>query len=165
MERPQRGPDGRENKSRSFWDFFALAENGKLKSTVLINSFALSLLYLAVYILSYSLLLGPVDAMIDKQLPVFWINCIESVIPAAAATALCLTFFLFSRDKRVVPAAYVWLLIFSLILLIALFFALGPEDRPDFAQLYAMFVPAPLLIGCGSSAAIYLRYRKQQYPN
>lgn len=149
---------------RRFWDIFLLTENGKLKSSFLVYAFSLSLLFLVFYFLAYGLLLGPIEALVKDTLPVPWINLIESVVPAVVSTASCLLFFLISRDKRLVPAAFLFLFLYALFLLIAVSLALRPEDRSDFMQLYSMFVPVPLFFGCGSSIAIYLKYRKKQNP-
>ena len=42
----------------SFWDAFRLTENGHVKSTLLLNSFCLSILFLAVYGAAFFLLHG-----------------------------------------------------------------------------------------------------------
>ena len=46
----------------SFWDAFRLTENGHVKSTLLLNSFCLSILFLAVYGAAFFLLTDPIHA-------------------------------------------------------------------------------------------------------
>ena len=43
----------RAQKADSFWNAFRLTENGHVKSTLLLNSFCLSILFLAVYFAAF----------------------------------------------------------------------------------------------------------------
>ena len=58
-----------------------LTEEGKPKSTILIYSFSLSLLFIVVFLISYWLLLEPLEMALQKS-PVVVRNIVEYTIPA-----------------------------------------------------------------------------------
>ena len=61
----------RAQRADSFWNAFQLTENGHVKSTLLLNSFCLSILFLAVYFAAFYLLADPIHALLSPApLPV-----------------------------------------------------------------------------------------------
>ena len=86
----------------------------------------LSFVILIVYIVSYVLLMPFLDNLIGGG-PVWLVNLAESLVPALIATgAVMLTWPLF-RDKRVLPAAYVWLALIALAILAGVVFRLRDD--------------------------------------
>ena len=86
----------------------------------------------------------------------------ESLVPAIAGTVVCgLTWLLFP-DKRLVPAAYVWLALMALTVLITMMVLLEGESeaRMLFLHFFAMAVPAPLILGGIMSFFLYRRHLK-----
>ncbi|MDL2317760.1 hypothetical protein LJC74_01520 [Eubacteriales bacterium OttesenSCG-928-A19] len=149
-------------RKRTFWDAFTLVENGRLKSTFLLYSFALAFVFLAVYILAFWLLLGPLDALIGGRLPVWLTNAVEGLVPGILATALCLLPFARVSNRRMAPAAYVWLALLVLPTLLILVFMLDPQDRGAFFAIAAPMVLLPLAIGVASAFLVYFRQIKKQ---
>ena len=107
----------------SFWDAFRLTENGHVKSTLLLNSFCLSILFLAVYGAAFFLLTDPIHA---------WL----ALAPRAV--------------ENLVSAL---LLLLALASLVTMLLLLRGDSGASvlFLQLFGMMVPVPLLMGFGSS--------------
>lgn len=62
----------------SFWDAFRLTENGHVKSTLLLNSFCLSILFLAVYGAAFFLLTDPIHAWLalaPRAVEIWSVHC------------------------------------------------------------------------------------------
>ncbi len=159
-----RTPEKKESKADKFWNIFLFTKNGKLKSTLIVNSFSLSLLFMAIYGLSYLMLIDPLENMLAARYGVALASFAESAVPALAGTVLCCSLFFVFRDKRLVPGAYVWLLLFSLFVLFYLLVTLQSGDRGVFLSLYGMIVPAPLILGGGCRAYLYVKRKKEEPP-
>ena len=115
----------------SFWDAFRLTENGHVKSTLLLNSFCLSILFLA---------------------PRAVENLVSALLPALIGTAICALTHLICHPQTVL-AAYGWLLLLALASLVTMLLLLRGDSGASvlFLQLFGMMVPVPLLMGFGSS--------------
>lgn len=155
----------RANRANSFWDAFLMTENGKVKSTLLIYSFFLSVVYLAVYFAAFILLLDPIHAVTENaSLAVVYLT--EALVPAIAGTAVCgLTWKLF-RDKRLMIATYAWLVVMALTVLMTMLVLFG-DDKASlmlFLQFFALSVPAPLILGCGMTFLLYRRHLRNPPP-
>lgn len=149
------------NRANSFWDAFLMTENGKVKSTLMIYSLFISFLYLAVYFAAFIFLLEPLHGMTENA-SITVVYLAESLVPAIAGTVVCgLTWLLFP-DKRLVPAAYVWLALMALTVLITMMVMLEGESeaRMLFLHFFAMAVPAPLILGGMMSFFLYRRHLK-----
>lgn len=153
-----------KKRGDAFWDIFLPTKNGKIKSTLLIYTFCLSILFLFVYILSYLLLLDGLDAMLSGKLPLLWVNVVESLIPAVIGTCFCNLFHFAFADKRLVPVSYVWLLFYAVAASLYLLVGSPPEARSTAFQLLMLVVPAPVLTGCSLAAYLYLRHQKRHPP-
>lgn len=155
----------RTNKANSFWDAFLMTENGKVKSTLLIYSFFLSVVYLAVYFAAFIFLLDPIHAMTDGA-PMAAVYLAEALIPAVAGTAVCGLSWKLFRDKRLMPATYAWLVVMALVVLVTMLVLFGDDagSRNLFLQFFALSVPAPLILGCGMTFLLYRRYLRNPPP-
>lgn len=142
-----------------FWSAFQMTENGKVKSTLMLYSFCLCWVFLAVYVLCFALLNRPLDALLSG-LPVAAVNLVEALVPAAAGTAVCCLTWLLPGDKRLLPAAYLWLALLVLACLITLIVLMGWQSAPLILQFFGMFTLAPLLLGLGSSMLLYRRRQR-----
>jgi len=149
-----------KKRGDAFWSIFLPTKDGKIKSTLLIFTFCLSILFLSVYILSYLLLLDSLDTKLSGKLPLFWVNVVESLIPAVIGTCLCNLLHFAFADKRLVPIAYVWLLFYAVAASLYLLVGSPPEARSTAFQLLMLVVPAPVLTGCSLAAYLYLRHQK-----
>lgn len=141
-EKPEKPP------KRKFWQNLLIMDSGDLKKLLSLSSLMLSFAILFVYIASYVLLMPLIDRLIGSG-PVFAVNLAESLLPPLIATsAVMLTWPLF-RDKRVLPAAYLWLLLFSLIILIGVFIRLhnDPDALRGFLYIFAWDALPSVIIG------------------
>ena len=135
----------------SFWDAFRLTENGHVKSTLLLNSFCLSILFLAVYGAAFFLLTDPIHAWLALA-PRAVENLVSALLPALIGTAICALTHLICHPQTVL-AAYGWLLLLALASLVTMLLLLRGDSGASvlFLQLFGMMVPVPLLMGFGSS--------------
>lgn len=145
----------------SFWGAFQMTENGKVKSTLLLYSFCLSWVLLAVYGGCFALFNPRLDGAL-QGLPVGLITVIEALVPAAAGTAAGFLAWLLPGDKRLLPAAYIWLTLLMLACLIALMIMMGWDSAGLILQFFGMFVLAPLALGLGASLLAYYQYWKKR---
>lgn len=142
-------------KKHSFWDPLSMMEGGHLKSTFLMYSFALSLLFLAAAAVFYLALIDPIEAAFAAA-PVWLRGALESLVPALATALFAALCQRLARDKRLAAAAFLWLLLYAALLLVGMLSSLDAGDRGAFMQLYVQTVPAPLLFG-GALTALGLR--------
>ncbi len=142
---------------RSFWDFFSVAEGGRLKDTFLLYSFVLGFVDLGCYLACYALLLGPIDRILPPGMPTMLKNLLETLLPSAVGTGFCLLFYRWVRDKRLVPAGYVWMTVYIVTTAAMMRFILPPSQWTDFLTLLAMFATAPVLLGGTCALLVYWR--------
>ena len=141
----------------SFWNAFQMTENGHVKSTLLLNSFCLAVLFIAVYFAAFYLLTDPIHAMLTA-VPTAVESLVNALVPAIVGTAFCALAHLICKPQTVL-AAYLWLLVLSLAILITMLLMLrGQGGTALFLSLFAMLVPAPLL--CGIGCALWVLRRK-----
>lgn len=141
-----------------------LTEEGKPKSTVLIYSFSLSLLFMVVFLVSYWLLLEPLEKALQSSSVVLR-NIVEYTVPAIAGCIPCVALsFAFKVRMNMVPAAFTWLCVIDLIMIVTMVFMV---DRTDWATEYGLFmaitgVPMLLsaLLGTVASQVVYRRRKK-----
>jgi len=145
-----------------FWGAFQMTENGRVKSTILLYSFCLCWVLLAVYGGCFALLNPWLDGLLSgSALPVWLISLVEALAPAAAGTAAASLVWLLPGDKRLLPAGYLWLTLLMLACLVALIILMGLENTGWVLQFFGMFVLAPLALGVGSSMLLYYQYWKK----
>lgn len=133
-----------------FWDMFRFTKDGKPKSSLVVTSFSLSILLMALYAVLYYFLADPMEKLFGgwPHLPVVLLEAILPAIPGALVSLLLMRFI---GNKRVVPLAYLWLFLYAAAMLIAMLVSLrGEADaRAAFLSVFAMVVPAPVLLGGG----------------
>ena len=142
-----------EESGRHFWDLFALTENGHLKNTTLMYAFALSFLFIFIYGVAYFALLQPLDRMLAGNFSVRLVNIIESAVPSLAATTLCMCAFMIIQEKKIIPLAYAFVFVYAVVILVIILADQGTAD--PLLQVYLLFVPIPVIMGCAASALIY----------
>ena len=143
--------EARAKRAESFWNAFRLTENGHVKSTLLLNSFCLAAVFLAVYAAAFFLLTDPSHAWLVHA-PRAVENLANALLPALIGTAVCALTHFICRPQTVL-AAYFWLLLLALASLVTMLLLLRGERGASllFLQLFGMMVPAPLLLGIGSA--------------
>lgn len=150
----------------SFWGAFQMTENGKVKSTLLLYSFCLCWVFIAVYGVLFFFLIDPLHAL-TAGAPAFVENLVGTLVPTVIGAAVCgLTWFLSRTEKRLLPAAYLWVFLLMLACLITLLIYSRGEGEVQFLilQMFGMFVLPPLVLGGGSSVFLYYRYWKKNKP-
>lgn len=149
--------------AKSFWGAFQMTENGKVKSTLLLYSFCLCWVLLLVYGGCFALFSPLLDGLKDS-LPVMAVTVIEALVPAIVGTAAASLVWLLPGDKRLLPAAYLWLALLMLACLITLIIMMGLGSAGLILQFFGMFVLAPLALGLGTSVLLYYLYWKKRPP-
>lgn len=143
-------------RADSFWNAFQLTENGHVKSTLLLNSFCLSIVFLAVYFAAFYLLADPIHALLSPA-PLAVENLASALLPAAAGTAVCGLTHLLCRPQTVL-ASYLWLLALAAAILVVMLLMLhGGAGTALFLSFYAILVPAPLISGIAASLWVLRR--------
>lgn len=157
--------NGGKREKNSFWDMFRFTKNGRPQSTAILMSFSYSLLFLAIYMAAYFLLLDPIHALFGSG-PVWLDRLAESLLPALAGAVVCALPMLIAQEKRFIPMAYVWLLAYSAASLIAMLAVLWDDvaARAIFLSIYGMTVPETLVLGGGLAIGLYVRYRRNHQP-
>lgn len=162
LKKEERARD-RTKRSNRFWRSFLFTENGNVKSTLLLNSFCLSVVCIVVYLVAYFYLVDWLHPLVARQ-SIVVVNLVEALVPAVAGTAVCNLAWLISKEKRLLPATYLWLILMAVACFITMLVILGndAQARNLFFHFFALFVPAPLVTGAGVSFFLYLRYRKKR---
>ena len=151
----------RSKQSEGCLSAFRMTENGKVKSTLLLYSFFLCLAYIAVYALLFAVLIVPLNDLTSGASPAVT-NLVGALVPALLGTAVCAVTWPLCKDRRLMPAAYLWLLALGAACFLTLQLLLMGEGTAQLlvAQFFALFVLAPVVLGCGLSWFLYGRYRK-----
>lgn len=149
----------------SFWGAFRMTENGRVKSTLLLYSFCLCWVLLALYGGCFALFNPWLDGLLAQSgLPVWLVSAIEALVPSVVGTAVASLVWLLPGDKRLLPAGYIWLTLLLLACLIALIIMMGRESVGLILQFFGMFVLAPLVLGLGTSLLVFYLYWKKRPP-
>lgn len=149
------------NKLDRFWRVLFLTEEGRPKSAMFLYSFCLSLLFFVLYMLSYGVLIDLIETAFAGE-TVLVRNILQSVLPGLAASVVCCAMFFLFPDKRLVPAAYLWLAVYALAALITMFFITEKEEFRVFLYFFAMLVPVGLISGGTISFLLFRRSRRRK---
>lgn len=142
---------------RKFWQNLLIMDSSDLKRLLSLSSLMLSFAVLFVYAAAYLLLMPLLDRLVGQG-PVLLATLIEAIIPAIIGTMAVMVTWPVFRDKRVLPAAYIWLTLFALLVLIIVLINLRGDLAAGKAFLYffAWEVLPALIIG---NLAVWRRYR------
>ena len=152
----------RQERTDSFWSAFQFTENGKPKSSLIVYTFSLSILFAAAYFLCYEgairLLTGPLSS-----LPAWAGNLLIALLASAAGAAACCLPHRFFSDKRLVFGGHLWLCAYAAAVLAIMLVMLGfTEGFGSFLVFFAWFVLPPVAAGTGASALLYRRDRAKK---
>ena len=141
-----------------------LTEEGKPKSTILIYSFSLSLLFIVVFLISFWILLEPLEMALQKA-PVVLRNIVEYTVPAVVGCIPCVALsFAFKERMNMVPAAFTWLCVIDVIMFVTMVFMVDMSDWTTEYDLFLAIVGIPMLIsavlGTVASQVVYHRRKK-----
>ena len=103
---------------------------------------------------------APEDAVFVPDIPAAVAYLVESLIPAVVGTVICFLPWPLLKEKRIIPASYIWMFLLMGACLITMLVLM--QDEPETRRLFLLFfvqaVPAPVLLGCVTSAVCYYRY-------
>lgn len=150
---PERPP------KRHFWQNFLTEDSGEIRKILTMSSFALSFLLLIIHFTAYILLMPLLEKIFGGG-PRLIATLAEAVIPALIAVGAVMLCWPLFKDKRVLPAAYIWLLIFALVIFIGVVIKLrnDPEARSMFVYVFSWDVIPSLLIGNFAAWRRYLEF-------
>lgn len=141
-----------------------LTEEGKPKSTLLIYSFSLSLLFIVVFLVSYWLLLEPLEMAFESS--AVWLrNIVEYTVPAVVGCIPCVGLsFAFREKLNMVPAAFAWMCVIVLIVLVTMLFMVDPADMATEYGLFMAIAGVPALLSAGlGTVASQVVYRRRAF--
>ena len=162
------------------WRTLFLTETGRPKSTVLLYSFLLSLVFLAIYMAAYAFMVGMIQQMfvpgvqnmtleefseyaLAHRSQVVWMNVAESVIPGLSGSVVCCGISLLIKEKAIPAGAYIWLVVYLVVVLIAMLpIAKDMQVYKSFLYFVLMYVPVGLLTGTIFTHHRYGIYRKEK---
>ncbi len=137
-------------------------KNGKVKSTLLLNSFTMSFIFLVIYMLSYGLLLSPIDNLLLGKIEPGWISFLETLISGITGSLICCISFYLFKEKKVVLYAYLLLTIYCVGILVGISISLESGERYNFLYIALLYILVPLISGSSLSICLYLGYIKKQ---
>lgn len=141
-----------------FLSAFLFTENGKPKSSLMIYTFCLSFVFLAIYALiifkAIDLLSRPLESVLAPALNNALVSLLSGLI---AAGICCVPHFLF-RDKRLVFGAHLWLALYVLAGGVVLLISAGT------VHILLPFVWMALLPAAIGVALSFLLYRRDHHP-
>ena len=108
----------------SFWSAFQMTENGKVKSTLLLYSFCLCWVYIAVYVACFAFLLDPLESLLSGA-PTALVCLVEALVPALVGTVICMLPWPLFQEKRLIPVSYIWMLLLAAACLITMLATTG----------------------------------------
>lgn len=155
----------RKERADKFWNIFLFTDGkGKLKSTLVVNSFSLSILFLFVYGICYYFLIDVIQHGLGENAPVWLQNTLQCLVPCLVGTAACCSLFRLFKKKELVPAAYAWLILYAVVILVGTLVGMDADTRPYFLGFYAMIVPLPLALGTYLSFTMLHKHNKENPP-
>ncbi len=152
----------RQERADRFWNAFQFTENGKPKSSLIVYTFSLSILFAAVYFVCYEGAIRLLTGLLSA-LPAWGGNLIIALMASAAGTALCCLPHRFFSDKRLVFGGHLWLCGYGAAVLLIMLCLLGfTEGFVSFLVFFAWFVLPPVAAGTGASFLLYRHGRAKQ---
>ncbi len=142
-----------------FWSVLFLTPEGRPKSAVLLYSFCLSLLYVIIYGICYFFLIDVIENAFVSASAVMR-NVFESVVPGVTGSIICCPLWFIVKDKRIVPAAFVWMCAYAVAALISMAFLCEGTEYSIFLYFFAMIVPVGLITGTAFTHHMYRRNMK-----
>ena len=147
--------------ANSFWSAFQMTENGKPKSGLLVYTFCLSFVMLAVYGGAFFVVIDGLYNL-TAGLPVFWGNLIQSLTATILGLLVSILLHFVLRDKRLMFGTYLWLALYAVACLVTLLIYLrGTGAVGALLTFYGWFVAIPLVPGL---VVTYYLFRRDYVP-
>lgn len=159
-ERAQRAKK-RDERARRFWSTFLFTENGKPKSGLVIYTFSMSIVFLALYLVGFQLfieLLHPLTA----HWSALWGNLLTSLSVSAAVSAIGLVLHRLLPEKRLLLGTHLWLALYVLASIVTMTILLrGSGAMREFMVFALWFALIPLAV---SLPLFFWLYKKDYHP-
>ena len=141
----------------SFWSAFQMTENGKPKSGLLVYTFCLSFVMLAVYGAAFFVVIEGLHNL-TAGMPVFWGNLIQSLAAAVVGLLVSMLLHFALPDKRLMFGTYLWLTLYAAACLVTLMIYLrGTGAVGALLTFYGWFVVIPLVLGLAVTHYLFRR--------
>lgn len=146
-----------DERGKRFWSTFLFTENGKPKSGLMVYTFSLSIVFIALYLVAFQFipeLLAPLTA----SWPVTLGNLCGSLCVSLLVLLIgCLMHRLFS-DKRLFFGTYLWLALYVAAAFVTMAILLrGTGAMMEFTVFALWFALIPLVLGLAVSFLLYKR--------
>lgn len=150
-----------ERRERNFWKVFLFTDEGKPKSGLILYTFCLSFVFLAIYITAFYFVIEWLTPVMEG-FPVILSNLFQSLAATAVGLLIGLVLHLVLTDKRLVFGSHIWLAVYTVAVWITMLVILrGTGGIPTFLTFYAWFVLIPLAVAL---VVTFLLYRKDYVP-
>lgn len=147
LERQKERKEKWSRRERGFWKTFLFTKDGKPKSSLMIYTFSLSFLFLAIYVASLFLLIDWMNPVVESWPPVLGnmlIALLGTTIGLLVGVVLHNTF----TDKRLVFGAHLWLALYLIACLATgAVFLRGDAGLGEFISFFCWFFLPPVAIG------------------
>ncbi|MDO4614439.1 MAG: hypothetical protein Q4B15_02315 [Lachnospiraceae bacterium] len=147
----------RKKRADAFWRALLFTKDGKPKSSLMIYSFCLSIVFVVFYISAMYFLIDWMYELVSG-LPAVAGNLIQSLIVLAAGTAIAFLLNRIFKDKRIMLATYLWMVGYMIaVFVIAAIIMASSGEILMLLQFYVWFLIIPVL---PTFLALYFYYRK-----
>ena len=151
-------------RAERFWSAFRFTENGKPKSSLIVYTFSLSLVYAAVYFLFYEEAIRLLTGL-TASLSAWAGNAFIALTASAAGAAVCCLPHRFFRDKRLVLGGHLWLCLYALAVLVTMLILLGfTEAFASFLTFFAWFLLPPTALGTVLAVLLFSHNKENAIP-
>lgn len=161
LERQKERRERWNQREKKFFGAFLFTENGKPKSSLMIYTFSLSFLFLAIYGVALFLLIDWLQPLVES-----WPAALGNLLVVALSTGLgvilgAVLHELFP-DKRLVFGAHIWLALYDIAAFITVaLFLRGDAGFSEFTAFFGWFFVPPVAVGC---LVFYYLFRRDYEP-
>ena len=153
-----------EKRERNFWKTFLFTEDGKPKSGLVIYTFCLSFVLLAVYLLAFDLVIEGLTPVMEGW-PAALANLLQALAASAIGLAASWVLHRLCSDKRLAFGSPLWLALYAAAVLITMVILLwGTGATGVFLVFFGWFVLIPLALGLLVTFLLYRRDYRPPHP-
>lgn len=150
-----------DERGKRFWSSFLFTENGKPKSALMIYTFSLSVVFIAIHLAGFHYIVDLLTPLTESW-PVLWGNLLGSLSVSALAVGVGCVLHRLMSDKRLMFGTYLWLALYVAASIVTMAIMLrGTGAMPEFMIFALWFLLIPLALGL---LVFYLLYRRDHHP-
>jgi hypothetical protein len=132
--------------------------DGKIKSTLFLSAFLLSLVFAVVYIFAYIFSAPLVAKFVPAETGTFLQTWLPPSLISIAASLLCVVPLFFVKDKRVVLAAFLLLVVYTVLLGLMFSAKYSDGERKTMLTLLLLYLGLPCFWGSVMSFGAYFLF-------